>query len=106
MATLLVADVERFTRLWENPPDEMGALGMTLGQIGCYHTEAPARPTGLPWDVHTPFTRTRHARAASPARRRIHCSSWQGDPRAGDRSTGYIPATLATTSRSWSNLLV
>jgi class 3 adenylate cyclase len=25
MATLLVADVERFTRLWENPPDEVTA---------------------------------------------------------------------------------
>ena len=30
------------------------ALGMAVGRIGCYLTEAPGRPTGLPWGVHAP----------------------------------------------------
>jgi hypothetical protein len=32
------------------------APGMVIGQIGAHHTEAPAPPTSLPWDVHTQFT--------------------------------------------------
>ena len=32
------------------------ALGMAIGRIGCYLTEAPGRPTGLPWGVHAPST--------------------------------------------------
>lgn len=32
------------------------ALGMAVGRIGCYLTEAPGRPTGLPWAVHAPAT--------------------------------------------------
>ncbi|MCK2214439.1 prolipoprotein diacylglyceryl transferase [Actinomadura sp. ATCC 31491] len=28
------------------------ALGMAIGRIGCHLTEAPGRPTGLPWGVH------------------------------------------------------
>ena len=28
------------------------ALGMAVGRIGCYLTEAPGRPTSLPWGVH------------------------------------------------------
>lgn len=30
------------------------ALGMAVGRIGCYLTEAPGRPTDLPWGVHAP----------------------------------------------------
>jgi phosphatidylglycerol:prolipoprotein diacylglycerol transferase len=30
------------------------ALGMAVGRIGCHLTEAPGRPTGLPWGVHAP----------------------------------------------------
>lgn len=30
------------------------ALGMAIGRIGCHLTEAPGRPTGLPWGVHAP----------------------------------------------------
>ncbi|CAN5155232.1 prolipoprotein diacylglyceryl transferase [soil metagenome] len=32
------------------------ALGMAIGRIGCYLTEAPGRPTSLPWGVHAPVT--------------------------------------------------
>lgn len=32
------------------------ALGMAIGRIGCYLTEAPGRPTTLPWGVHAPAT--------------------------------------------------
>ncbi|MEW9554562.1 prolipoprotein diacylglyceryl transferase [Nonomuraea sp. NPDC050783] len=28
------------------------ALGMAIGRVGCHLTEAPGRPTGLPWGVH------------------------------------------------------
>lgn len=30
------------------------AVGMAVGRIGCLLTEAPGRPTGLPWGVHAP----------------------------------------------------
>ncbi len=30
------------------------ALGMAIGRIGCHLTEAPGRPTELPWGVHAP----------------------------------------------------
>lgn len=30
------------------------ALGMAIGRIGCYLTEAPGRPTTLPWGIHAP----------------------------------------------------
>ena len=30
------------------------ALGMAIGRIGCHLTEAPGRPTNLPWGVHAP----------------------------------------------------
>lgn len=30
------------------------ALGMAVGRIGCFLTEAPGRPTSLPWGVHAP----------------------------------------------------
>jgi len=30
------------------------ALGMAVGRIGCHLTEAPGRPTTLPWGVHAP----------------------------------------------------
>lgn len=30
------------------------ALGMAVGRIGCLLTEAPGRPTGLPWGMHAP----------------------------------------------------
>lgn len=30
------------------------ALGMAIGRVGCHLTEAPGRPTGLPWGVHAP----------------------------------------------------
>jgi len=30
------------------------ALGMAVGRIGCHLTEAPGRPTELPWGVHAP----------------------------------------------------
>ena len=32
------------------------ALGMAIGRIGCHLTEAPGRPTGLPWGVRAPAT--------------------------------------------------
>ncbi|GGS79148.1 prolipoprotein diacylglyceryl transferase [Nonomuraea spiralis] len=32
------------------------ALGMAIGRIGCHLTEAPGRPTDLPWGVHAPPT--------------------------------------------------
>jgi prolipoprotein diacylglyceryl transferase len=32
------------------------ALGMAIGRIGCHLTEAPGRPTSLPWGVHAPST--------------------------------------------------
>lgn len=32
------------------------ALGMAVGRIGCFLTEAPGRPTGLPFGVHAPGT--------------------------------------------------
>ncbi|OSC35462.1 prolipoprotein diacylglyceryl transferase [Mycobacterium decipiens] len=32
------------------------ALGMAIGRIGCHLTEAPGRPTSLPWGVHAPGT--------------------------------------------------
>ncbi|MEW9531891.1 prolipoprotein diacylglyceryl transferase [Microbispora sp. NPDC049125] len=32
------------------------ALGMAVGRIGCFLTEAPGRPTTLPWGVHAPAT--------------------------------------------------
>jgi hypothetical protein len=32
------------------------ALGMAIGRIGCYLTEAPGRPTHLPWGIHAPAT--------------------------------------------------
>ncbi|MEU6723474.1 prolipoprotein diacylglyceryl transferase family protein [Nonomuraea wenchangensis] len=32
------------------------ALGMAIGRIGCHLTEAPGRPTSLPWGVHAPPT--------------------------------------------------
>jgi phosphatidylglycerol:prolipoprotein diacylglycerol transferase len=32
------------------------ALGIAVGRIGCHLTEAPGRPTGLPWGVHAPIT--------------------------------------------------
>jgi phosphatidylglycerol:prolipoprotein diacylglycerol transferase len=32
------------------------ALGMAVGRIGCHLTEAPGRPTGLPWGIHAPPT--------------------------------------------------
>lgn len=28
------------------------ALGMAIGRIGCHLTEAPGRPTSLPWGIH------------------------------------------------------
>jgi phosphatidylglycerol:prolipoprotein diacylglycerol transferase len=30
------------------------AAGMAVGRIGCLLTEAPGRPTGLPWGIHAP----------------------------------------------------
>ncbi len=30
------------------------ALGMAVGRIGCFLTEAPGRPTTMPWGVHAP----------------------------------------------------
>ncbi|OBB31118.1 diacylglyceryl transferase [Mycolicibacterium peregrinum] len=30
------------------------ALGMAIGRIGCHLTEAPGRPTTLPWGIHAP----------------------------------------------------
>lgn len=30
------------------------AIGMAIGRIGCHLTEAPGRPTDLPWGVHAP----------------------------------------------------
>lgn len=30
------------------------ALGMAVGRVGCLLTEAPGRPTSLPWGVHAP----------------------------------------------------
>src|SRR5690606_10824177 len=30
------------------------ALGMAVGRIGCHLTEAPGRPTDLPWGIHAP----------------------------------------------------
>ncbi|MGH3724022.1 MAG: prolipoprotein diacylglyceryl transferase [Mycobacterium sp.] len=33
------------------------ALGMAVGRIGCHLTEAPGRPTSLPWGVHAPASR-------------------------------------------------
>ncbi|GAB0108141.1 prolipoprotein diacylglyceryl transferase [Nocardia sp. JMUB6875] len=35
------------------------ALGMAVGRIGCHLTEAPGRPTSLPWGVHAPATTPR-----------------------------------------------
>ncbi|MEZ0359165.1 prolipoprotein diacylglyceryl transferase [Mycobacterium sp. SA01] len=32
------------------------ALGMAVGRIGCHLTEAPGRPTSLPWGVHAAAT--------------------------------------------------
>lgn len=32
------------------------ALGMAVGRIGCFLTEAPGRPTSLPWGIHAPVT--------------------------------------------------
>lgn len=32
------------------------AVGMAIGRIGCHLTEAPGRPTDLPWGVHAPAT--------------------------------------------------
>ncbi|BBY14442.1 prolipoprotein diacylglyceryl transferase [Mycolicibacterium litorale] len=32
------------------------ALGIAVGRIGCHLTEAPGRPTSLPWGVHAPAT--------------------------------------------------
>lgn len=32
------------------------ALGMAIGRVGCQLTEAPGRPTGLPWGIHAPAT--------------------------------------------------
>lgn len=32
------------------------ALGMAVGRIGCLLTEAPGRPTTLPWGIHAPGT--------------------------------------------------
>ncbi|MFG3437822.1 prolipoprotein diacylglyceryl transferase [Nonomuraea sp. NPDC047897] len=32
------------------------ALGMAVGRIGCLLTEAPGRPTDLPWGVYAPVT--------------------------------------------------
>lgn len=32
------------------------ALGMAVGRIGCHLTEAPGRPTTLPWGIHAPAT--------------------------------------------------
>lgn len=32
------------------------ALGMAVGRIGCLLTEAPGRPTSLPWAIHAPAT--------------------------------------------------
>ncbi|WP_194818681.1 prolipoprotein diacylglyceryl transferase [Nocardia sp. XZ_19_385] len=32
------------------------ALGMAVGRIGCHLTEAPGRPTELPWGIHAPGT--------------------------------------------------
>lgn len=32
------------------------ALGIAVGRIGCHLTEAPGRPTTLPWGVHAPAT--------------------------------------------------
>lgn len=32
------------------------ALGMAVGRVGCFLTEAPGRPTDLPWGVHAPGT--------------------------------------------------
>lgn len=32
------------------------ALGMAIGRIGCFLTEAPGRVTTLPWAVHAPAT--------------------------------------------------
>lgn len=32
------------------------ALGMAIGRIGCHLTEAPGRPTTLPWGIHAPTT--------------------------------------------------
>ncbi|OHT88530.1 prolipoprotein diacylglyceryl transferase [Mycobacteroides saopaulense] len=33
------------------------ALGMAVGRIGCHLTEAPGRPTSLPWGIHAPASR-------------------------------------------------
>lgn len=30
------------------------ALGMAVGRVACLLTEAPGRPTGLPWGIHAP----------------------------------------------------
>lgn len=30
------------------------ALGMAIGRIGCFLTEAPGRPTAMPWGIHAP----------------------------------------------------
>ncbi len=32
------------------------ALGMAVGRVGCLLTEAPGRPTTLPWGIHAPPT--------------------------------------------------
>ncbi|MBO3745959.1 prolipoprotein diacylglyceryl transferase [Streptosporangiaceae bacterium NEAU-GS5] len=32
------------------------ALGMAIGRVGCLLTEAPGRPTTLPWGIHAPPT--------------------------------------------------
>ncbi|WP_338080028.1 prolipoprotein diacylglyceryl transferase [Antrihabitans stalactiti] len=33
------------------------AAGMAVGRIGCFLTEAPGRPTSLPWGIHAPASR-------------------------------------------------
>jgi phosphatidylglycerol:prolipoprotein diacylglycerol transferase len=30
------------------------AIGMAIGRVGCLLTEAPGRPTSLPWGIHAP----------------------------------------------------
>ncbi|KUI28030.1 diacylglyceryl transferase [Mycobacterium sp. IS-1742] len=32
------------------------ALGIAVGRIGCHLTEAPGRPTTMPWGIHAPAT--------------------------------------------------
>lgn len=91
------------------------ALGIAVGRIGCHLTEAPGRPTTLPWGIHAPATTpdcpgcltgqaiTRRSSTKSPSSSPLSsscCGFATGSATPGSCSCSTSPATPRSASSS------